>query len=108
MAFRVLPAYFGLCLGYLALAWNDEGDEEGLWKILAVLTGLIALISCVAFWLAGQRAYADWMLAADEVQQMDATKYWVKTQRAARIFTVLGFVLGLGLGYVGMHEILAS
>lgn len=107
MAFRILPAYFGLCVGYLVMTWNED-SERGLWRILAVLTGMIALVSCVAFWLAGQRAYADWMLTANDAQQMDATKHWLKTQRAARIFVVLGFVLGLGLGYLGVHEVIMA
>ena len=107
MAFRILPAYFGLCVGYLVMSWNND-EESGIWRILAILTGMIALVSCVAFGFAGHRAYAQWMKTANEAQCIEGTKTWLTTQRATRIFTILGFLLGLGLGYVGVDGILMA
>lgn len=108
MAFRVLPAHLGLCIGFLATASSEDGRDGGVWYILAVITGLIALVSCFAFWFAGQRAYAQWMLTANEEQKLEGTKSWLKTQRSTRFFVLLGLLFGVTLGFLGFHEVLSD
>ena len=103
MAFRILPAYLGACVGFLCMTWggNPELDSEGsLWQFLIILTALIALVSSVAFWLAGKRAYAQWMETADDLARLSATKAWGRVQSLAVLFFFLGGALGAGIGFV--------
>ncbi|PCJ52066.1 MAG: hypothetical protein COA70_12880 [Planctomycetota bacterium] len=80
---------------------DSETDSEGrLWQFLLILTALIALVSSFAFWIAGKRAYAQWMETADDLARLSATKAWGRVQSLAVLFFLLGGALGAGIGFV--------